>query len=34
VFVGRKGGLTAKQCLNAYSLAEITNLFANRISNI
>ncbi|TCD00473.1 DNA polymerase/3'-5' exonuclease PolX [Pedobacter psychroterrae] len=34
VFIGRKGGLTAKQCLNAYSLTEITNLFANRISNI
>lgn len=34
VFIGRKGGLTAKQCLNAFSLAEITNLFTNRISNI
>jgi DNA polymerase (family 10) len=27
VFVGRKGGLQAKQCLNAFSLAEITSYF-------
>ena len=29
VFVGRKGGLEAKQCLNAMSLAEITAHFAS-----
>jgi DNA polymerase (family 10) len=27
VMVGRKGGLTAEKCLNAFSLAEITSLF-------
>ncbi|MDB5020754.1 MAG: polymerase [Pedobacter sp.] len=27
VYVGRKGGLQAKQCLNAFSLAEITSYF-------
>jgi len=27
VYIGRKGGLEAKQCLNAFSLAEITNYF-------
>lgn len=27
VFVGRKGGLQAKQCLNAFSLAEISSFF-------
>lgn len=27
VYIGRKGGLEAKQCLNAFSLAEITDYF-------
>lgn len=27
VYIGRKGGLTAKQCLNSYTLAEITDYF-------
>jgi DNA polymerase (family 10) len=30
VFVGRKGGLQAKQCLNAFSLPEITSYFNSR----
>lgn len=30
VLIGRKGGLTAKQCLNAFSLPEITNFFGAR----
>lgn len=30
VFVGRKGGLQAKQCLNAFSLAEISAYFTAR----
>ncbi|KQC01638.1 DNA polymerase/3'-5' exonuclease PolX [Pedobacter sp. Hv1] len=34
VMVGRKGGLTAVNCLNAFSLAEITNYFANKSANI
>ncbi|SMC98497.1 DNA polymerase/3'-5' exonuclease PolX [Pedobacter nyackensis] len=34
VLIGRKGGLTAKQCLNSYSLSEITALFEGRINNI
>lgn len=29
VYIGRKGGLEAKQCLNAFSLAEITDYFNN-----
>ncbi|TDQ08343.1 DNA polymerase/3'-5' exonuclease PolX [Pedobacter metabolipauper] len=33
VLVGRKGGLTAKQCLNAFSLAEITTVFEDRSAN-
>jgi DNA polymerase (family 10) len=27
IYIGRKGGLQAKQCLNAFTLAEITNFF-------
>jgi DNA polymerase (family 10) len=27
IYIGRKGGLEAKQCLNAFSLAEITSYF-------
>lgn len=27
VYIGRKGGLTAKQCLNAFSLAQISDYF-------
>jgi DNA polymerase (family 10) len=34
VLIGRKGGLTTKQCLNSYSLSEITALFEGRIKNI
>ncbi|MFA4869727.1 MAG: helix-hairpin-helix domain-containing protein [Pedobacter sp.] len=34
VLIGRKGGLTPKQCLNSYSLNEITALFESRIKNI
>lgn len=30
VMVGRKGGLTAEKCLNAFSLAEISDFFANK----
>lgn len=30
VLVGRKGGLTARNCLNAYSLTEIDTFFKNR----
>jgi len=30
VYIGRKGGLEAKQCLNAFTLAEITNYFNNQ----
>jgi len=30
VYIGRKGGLEAKQCLNAFPLAEITNYFNNQ----
>lgn len=30
VMVGRKGGLTAEKCLNAYSLDQITDFFANK----
>lgn len=33
VMVGRKGGLTAPKCLNAFSLAEINNHFSNRKKN-
>jgi DNA polymerase (family 10) len=29
VFVGRKGGLQAKECLNAFSLAEISSYFSS-----
>jgi DNA polymerase (family 10) len=31
-FVAQKGGLEAKNCLNTYSLTEITNYFSNRRS--
>lgn len=34
VLIGRKGGLTPKQCLNSFSLSEITALFEGRIKNI
>lgn len=30
VYIGRKGGLEAKQCLNAFTLAEITDYFNNQ----
>jgi DNA polymerase (family 10) len=30
VYMGRKGGLQASQCLNAFTLAEITDYFNNR----
>lgn len=30
VYIGRKGGLTAKQCLNTFSLAEISDYFNRR----
>lgn len=30
ILVGRKGGLTAKQCLNAFSLANISQYFGNK----
>ncbi|WP_158800571.1 DNA polymerase/3'-5' exonuclease PolX [Pedobacter sp. L105] len=30
VYIGRKGGLEAKQCLNAFSLSEITDYFNGR----
>ena len=30
IFVAQKGGLEAKNCLNTYSLTEITNYFSNR----
>lgn len=30
VMVGRKGGLTAEKCLNAYSLDQITDFFASK----
>ncbi|MBB6498167.1 DNA polymerase/3'-5' exonuclease PolX [Pedobacter cryoconitis] len=30
VYIGRKGGLQAKQCLNAFSLAQITDYFNSR----
>jgi len=30
IYVGRKGGLEAKQCLNAFNLAEITDYFNGR----
>lgn len=30
VYIGRKGGLEAKQCLNAFSLAQITEYFQKR----
>lgn len=30
VYIGRKGGLTAKQCLNTFSLAEISDYFNQR----
>ena len=33
VMVGRKGGLTAQKCLNAFSLDEITSYFNNRKNN-
>lgn len=33
VMVGRKGGLTAANCLNAFSLAEISAYFAKRSEN-
>jgi len=32
IFVAQKGGLEAKNCLNTYSLTEITNYFSNRRS--
>ncbi|GAA4182262.1 helix-hairpin-helix domain-containing protein [Sphingobacterium ginsenosidimutans] len=32
IFVAQKGGLEAKNCLNTYSLTEITNYFSNRKS--
>lgn len=34
VLIGRKGGLTAKQCLNSFSLSEITAHFESRLNNI
>lgn len=34
ILIGRKGGLEAKQCLNAFTLAEISTLFESRKSNI
>ncbi len=34
VLVGRKGGLTAANCLNAFSLAEIGDYFANKRAKI
>lgn len=34
VLMGRKGGLTAKQCLNSYSLSDISALFEGRTKNI
>lgn len=34
VLIGRKGGLTAEQCLNSYSLNKINALFESRIKNI
>lgn len=34
VLIGRKGGLTAKQCLNSYSLSEISAHFKNKANNI
>ncbi|MDR6784930.1 DNA polymerase (family 10) [Pedobacter africanus] len=34
VLIGRKGGLTAKQCLNSFSLNEIETFFKSRINNI
>lgn len=30
VYIGRKGGLEARQCLNAFSLAEISDFFKNQ----
>lgn len=33
VMVGRKGGLTAQKCFNAFSLTEITTYFNNRKKN-
>lgn len=33
IMVGRKGGLTAQKCLNAYSLSEISVYFNNRKQN-
>ncbi|NPE47953.1 DNA polymerase/3'-5' exonuclease PolX [Sphingobacterium prati] len=30
IFIAQKGGLEAKNCLNTYSLTEITNYFSNR----
>lgn len=33
VMVGRKGGLTAQKCLNAFSLSEISTYFNNRKQN-
>ncbi|MEI2272091.1 helix-hairpin-helix domain-containing protein [Sphingobacterium sp. ML3W] len=32
IFVAQKGGLEAKNCLNTYSLTDITNYFSNRRS--
>lgn len=32
IFVAQKGGLESKNCLNTYTLAEITNYFTNRKS--
>ena len=32
--VARKGGVTASKCLNAFSLAEITNYFTNKSTNV
>ncbi|RZK49397.1 MAG: DNA polymerase/3'-5' exonuclease PolX, partial [Pedobacter sp.] len=32
--VARKGGVTASKCLNAFSLAEITNYFTNKSANV
>jgi DNA polymerase (family 10) len=30
VLVSRKGGVSAKNCLNAFSLSEITSYFASK----
>ncbi|MNY20778.1 DNA polymerase/3'-5' exonuclease PolX [compost metagenome] len=30
VLIGRKGGLTAKQCLNSFSLQDISQYFGNK----